>query len=1483
MDLDAFFQLPSAAALCSGTKEQLLEIAKRYKVDVNESWLRDELRAFVMLSLYENGVLPKETGGAVAEPKVVSSQPLVGHERTLTFEQQERLLGQQERVLALQLELEQAKLRVLDRQAAAAGDIGPGRVRESAEGSNLRFVPKFNERDPDTFFTLFERVATSRAWPDSEMVLLLQCVLTGKAQEAYSAVCAQENLTYQGVKAAVLKAYQLTAEAYRQRFRQWVKAERQTHVEFVNELSTHFKRWCTAGGITTFEQLSDLIILEQFKNTLPGRVVTFLNEREPEGVVKAAELADDFVLTHRIFDSSVRPVSEVGNARAEARVDPWRKKPGRSGRSGGSDACHHCHGVGHWKDKCPLLKNKSRGSPAMLCVEELGQKLVVPVQSSGCSGFEPFIMSARVSLVGRSDSVQIKVLRDTGAKHSFIVESVLPFSSESQAGDFIVMRGMELGYVSVPRHHVALECDLVSGVFPVAVRPALPLEGVDMVLGNDICGSAVWASCPPPVVVAEPLASVQTVESDVFPVCAVTRAQAKQGDVEQDVGVNAVDSGLLPMLPVSVCKDDWVNALKVDPTLSSILQEVVSEAQICDLAQGYFVQDALLMRKWSGCVGEAVSEPAFQLVVPEAFRTRVLKVAHDQGGHFGVRKTYLAVLKHFFWPRMRKDVAAYIRSCHVCQLTGKPNQKIKPAPLYPIPVVNEPFEYLLIDCVGPLPVSKSGSKYLLTVMCQATRYPAAFPLRSITAKAVVKALSQFVSVFGIPKVIQSDRGTNFTSHMFAQVLKLLGVTHNLSTPYHAQSQGALERFHQSLKSLLRAFCVELARDWEEGLPWLMLAAREAVQDSTGFSPNDLVFGHSVRGPLAVLKSGLVSSDAPTNLIDYVNGFRHRLYTAGCLAREKLQLAQSDMKAQYDRRAERHVFSPGDQVLALKPLVCSPFQARFSGPYMVKERVSDLNYLLVTPGRRKSTQLYHVNLLKPYYQRSVGGSDVGGIVGPALALDVCVVEQGGDGVPGPDDGVLSGRLRNSESLARLEAMLAHLSLVQRSELVKLIEGFPQLFGDVPSCTSWIEHDIDVGDASPIRQRFYRLSPDKRKALDSEVSYMVEHGIAAPSSSSWASPCVLVPKSDGSPRFCTDMRKVNAVTKSDSFPLPRMEDCVDLVGSAKFVSKFDLLKGYWQVPLSERAREIASFITPSGLYSYSVMPFGLKNAPATFQRLMNRVVAGLEGCSVYLDDLVVFSDSWDSHLRRIRSLFERLADARLTVNLAKCEFARATVTYLGRVVGQGRVAPVGAKVIAVAGFPQPTTKKELQRFLGLVGYYRSFCRNFSSVVFPLTELLKSDVKFVWSADCQQAFENVKALLCACPVLAAPCFDRPFQVQVDASQVGAGAVLFQGGDDGVLRPVCFFSKKFNSYQSNYSVIEKEALALIWALQHFEVYLGGAAPIVVYTDHNPLTFLSSLKSPNQRLVRWALFLQAHNLDIRHVRGRDNVQADALSRAPVG
>ena len=300
----------------------------------------------------------------------------------------------------------------------------------------------------------------------------------------------------------------------------------------------------------------------------------------------------------------------------------------------------------------------------------------------------------------------------------------------------------------------------------------------------------------------------------------------------------------------------------------------------------------------------------------------------------------------------------------------------------------------------------------------------------------------------------------------------------------------------------------------------------------------------------------------------------------------------------------------------------------------------------------------------------------------------------------------------------------------------------------------------------------------------------------------------------------------------------------------------------MPLTERAREVSAFVTPDGLYQYKVMPFGMKNAPATFQRMIHSLLRHLEGCEAYIDDVIIYSNTGDDHLRIMRKFFNILAKANLTVNLAKSDFYHATVEYLGHKVGQGFVTPITAKVEAISQFPIPTNK------------------NFSSVVGPLTNLLQKKVKFSWTKDCDESFKKIKCVLMNTPVLSAPNFDKQFKLTVDASDIGIGTALFQESDDGVDRVVCYFSKKLTKSQKNYSTIEKECLALLLALQHFDVYLNVTLhPILVYTDHNPLTFLCKMSNKNQRLTRWSLLLQEYDIIIYHIKGKDNVIADALSR----
>ena len=800
-----------------------------------------------------------------------------------------------------------------------------------------------------------------------------------------------------------------------------------------------------------------------------------------------------------------------------------------------------------------------------------------------------------------------------------------------------------------------------------------------------------------------------------------------------------------------------------------------------------------------------------------------------------------------------------------------------PAPLQPLPVIATPFTHVMIDCVGPLPKTKKGNEYLLTILDMASRFPEATPLRNIKTPTIVEALTLFFTRYGLPREVQSDRGSNFTSSLFQAVVHELGITQVTSSAYHPESQGAIERFHRSLKDMVRAYSVEFPTEWDVAMPFLMFAARDSVCESTGFTPFQLVYGHEVRGPLQMLKERMTRPPLRHEPLEYVARFTDRLQAACDIAREKLAKAKGRMKAQYDRKAVPRHFDPGDQVLVLLPGGGDKLGVRFEGPYAVVRASGPCNYVIATPDRRVKTRLCHVNLLKGYE---------GNGAAPLVSfLAVANEEEGGDDGEGnfaPREPV-PVHLQNTEALQKLQGNLPHLSPAQVADVWGLVQSHVGLFKDAPGLTNLTVHDLDTGSSAPIKQHPYRLSPPKRDLVQQEIDYMLSIGVIEQAVSAWSSPVVLVGKEGGAHRLCIDYRKVNAITRTDAYPIPRIEDCIDQVGRARYVSKFDLLKGYWQVPMTKHAKEVSAFVTPAAQYVCRVLPFGMKNAPACFQRLMNTITQGLCNVVTYIDDVVVFSDSWGEHMEHVGEFFSRLAEAGLVVNLPKCEFGKGQVTYLGHAVGRGKVLPRAAKVRAIADFPVPETRRQLMRILGMAGFYRKFVPNFATVTTPLTELLRKGVKWRWSVECHDALKAVKAILSSAPVLVAPDFARPFCLAVDASEVGIGGVLLQAGADGLERPVAYFSKKLNAHQKRYSTIEKEALALVLAVQHFEVYISGVVgDVVVYSDHNPLAFLARFQRSNARVFRWSLSLQPYSLAIRHVAGKDNVIADALSRGPI-
>ena len=345
-----------------------------------------------------------------------------------------------------------------------------------------------------------------------------------------------------------------------------------------------------------------------------------------------------------------------------------------------------------------------------------------------------------------------------------------------------------------------------------------------------------------------------------------------------------------------------------------------------------------------------------------------------------------------------------------------------------------------------------------------------------------------------------------------------------------------------------------------------------------------------------------------------------------------------------------------------------------------------------------------------------------------------------------------------------------------------------------------------------------------------------------------------------------------------PLP--DDIFANLEGDKYFSKLDLTKGYWQIPLREEDKEKTAFSTPEGHFQFKKMPFGLVNATATFNRMMRKLLLNINCTDSFVDDVLGHTPTWQGHLKTLREIFQRLRDANLTIRPTKCEIGCKSLSFVGQHLEKGKMYPASEKVTEVMEAPVPRTKRQVRSFLGLIGYYRSYVPNFSAIATPLTDLTKKGEPNIvnWGEPQDQAFRRLKEVLTQDPVLRVPDFTKTFIVQTDASETGIGASLMQE-HDGQKFPVAYASKKLLPRERAYSVIERECLALVWAIKKFIKYLYGTE-FILETDHQPLVYINKSKMSNSRLMRWALFLQNYKFQIRSIRGKDNVAADYLSRA---
>ena len=461
----------------------------------------------------------------------------------------------------------------------------------------------------------------------------------------------------------------------------------------------------------------------------------------------------------------------------------------------------------------------------------------------------------------------------------------------------------------------------------------------------------------------------------------------------------------------------------------------------------------------------------------------------------------------------------------------------------------------------------------------------------------------------------------------------------------------------------------------------------------------------------------------------------------------------------------------------------------------------------------------------------------------------------------------------------------LSPEQQNAVRRLLQRQSQVFSvdkeDIGR-THLVQHKIPTGDATPIRQHPRRLPYKKRDDCAKEVQRMLEMGVITPSVSPWASPVVMVKKADDSWRFCLDYRKVNGVTKKDSYPLPRIDDTLDALSGSKWFSTVDLSSGYWQVEMdAEDAEKTAFCVTGGGLYQFNVLPFGLTSAGATFERLMERVLAGLhwETCLVYLDDVIIFGKDFDTHLSRLDEVLTRIHEAGLKISPMKSRLFRLEVDFLGHNVSENGISTSLNKTKSIDEWKTPSCVKEVRSFAGLCSYYRRFVKNFADIAKPLYQLMEKGAEFKWSPECDKAFTRLKEQLTTAPVLAFPRQDLPYILDTDASGIALGCVLSQE-QEGIERVIAYHSRTFSREERRYCVTRRELLAIVEALKHYHHYVYGT-PTTVRTDHGALTWLMQFKNPEGQTARWLEVIGTYPITIKHRPGRLHGNADALSRRP--
>lgn len=1385
--------------------------------------------------------------------------------------------------------LVQASQQPLGRSGSVRDADGEGSFVRASDIARPRFqFPKLHSgQRVDAFLDNFALLGEQMGLSDKTLGLHLRSCLVGSG-EAEDVIQQESTASFAELAEVLNTHFCMTAESYRVNFREARKDNDETFRAYTLRISRLFDKWIE---LSPMESMRDIMLVEKISQACSQELRFKLLEQDFTTLEEAVEFAEKFVtarhagkafsyVSHPSGDKSKRKGQQQGNHPAKSSDNKSQQEKGDSQGSSAPSrnstiVCYYCRKPGHRERECRSkqrdaqqggLNRPVQGGAGVACASRQpgpsrssqGGKDNQETKHEGAVGWvkHPQMVSHMDTFVTSVEGTPATAIRDTGATTLFVDEKLIP--ADAPEVGVIEVQGIQRDFVAKrPVFVVSVSTPYFEGKVHAASldRPVYPVIIGNTVQTEDGVTHQVSRELPPAV--AAPV---------------VTRAQAK--------GRKEIQKHPYPRPSlITYSREDIIRLQEQDSTLGPVKKLAAQPAR-----QGqhkkYVYKSGILYRHF-----HKGSTSAHQLVVPMPLRREVLQQGHDRplAGHLGVRRTQERIQRDFYWPGIAREVREFCRTCDSCQ-RSVPKGYITRVPLGSVPIVTVPFEKVAIDLVGPIkPTSARGHKYVVCVVDYATRYPEAIPLKNQEAATVAEALFQIYTRMGFPREAVTDLGTQFTSDLYRELCRFMGIQAVTTTPYHPQSNGLVERFNGTLKQMLKRLCQDQPKDWDRFIPAVLFAYRDVPQESTRFSPFEMLYGRTVRGPLTILRKlwtqeGSRDSEERTTS-QYVLDLRNRVAETCRLAQNHLQQAKVRHTRNFNMKSKARWFEPGDRVLLLRPEKHNKLQLTWKGPFTVLERVGDWDYRVNITGRNK---VYHANLLKRYHTPVAEACLTTHIAAAGVVPPVIQLEDTESEAAIRETSIPLIPLAQEESWEDVDISKG-LSKTQADALREVCSSFSDVLTDLPGCTHLSECELRLTNQEPVRVRPYPIPHSQEETVRVEVETMLKMGVIVRSSSSYSSPIVLVRKKDGKVRFCIDYRRLNRVVEFDCEPMPDVEAIFSSVSGSKYFSKMDLTKGYWQIPMASNSQAYTAFSTPQGQFEWKVMPFGLKTAGAVFSRMMRKLIAALNDPNVqnFIDDVMIASQTWKNHLSSTKAFLDRLRYANLSARPTKCILGQREISFLGHMIGRGCLRPEEDKVTKIREAPRPTTKKELRSFLGLVGYYRKFVPHYSQVALPLTEKTKAKQpdKLKWDAAAETAYVQLKEVLCSSPVLHLPDSSKKFVLRTDASCVGLGAALLQD-HDGELMPVAYGSKKLTDAESRYHIIELECYAVVWGIRRFYPFLYGRQ-FLVQCDHHPLAALHKIRPVSRRLMGWSMELQSHQFEFQYIRGSSNVEADFLSRLP--